>query len=307
LSDQPWKRYAFAIVPAAGLLELGAHVAQTQSGPRDADWAAARAYVSGAVKPEDLVAFAPRWVDPIALQHFGPQIATLERTARADETRFPRAFEVSIRGAHLPEFARWQRSAERRFGAVSVTTWENPAPATVIDDLVSMATEQTMRVSRVDAGSERDCPFTHLFMQSGGLGYGPTIPGERFICPSGGFVGKTIVADLAYLPHRTIYAPALGGGTVLRLRFLGVRMGHALHGHHGLDAEAERHREGAPVTIVFKAGDSVLGSVVHRDGEGWKPFEFDTGQLAGQKVDLVAEITAPSGHDRKYCFEADTR
>jgi hypothetical protein len=307
LSDTPWNRWAFAIVPAVGLLELGAHIVQTHATPRESDWAAARAYVAAEVKPEDLVAFAPRWVDPVALEHFGPQIATLERTARADETRFPRAFEVSIRGAHLPELSRWRRASERRFGAVAVTTWENPTPAIVIDDLVSMVSAQAMRVSRVDAGRERDCPFTHTYMQSGGLGYGPTIPYERFFCPGGGSVGQTIVADLAYLPHRTIYAPPLGGGTVVRLRFLGVRMGQALHGHHGLDAEAERHRAGAPVTITFKAGDSVLGSVVHRDGEGWKPFEFDTSQLAGQKVDLVAEISSPSGEDRKYCFEADTR
>jgi hypothetical protein len=307
LSDRLWQRWAFAILPALGLLELGAHLVQTHSVPRQSDWTAARDYVASELKDPDLVAFAPRWAEPLGLEHFGPTIATFERAARADETRYPRAFEVSIRGAHLPAFARWHRSAERRFGGVTVTTWENPTPAEVIDDLVAMVGPTTMRVTRVDAGRESDCPFVHMPMQSGGLGYGPTIPAQRFFCPGGAVVASTVVADLDYVPRRSIYAPPLGGGAVVRMRFLGVRLGHSLHGHHGLYAEAERHRTGAPVTIAFKAGDAVLGSVVHRDGEGWKPFEFETGQLAGQRVDLIAEISAPSAEGRMYCFEADTR
>lgn len=127
------------------------------------------------------------------------------------------------------------------------------------------------------------------------------------MCPGGGVVASTILADLDYVPRRCIYAPPVGGGAILRIRFLGVRLGRSLHGHHGLYAEAERHRNGAPVTIAFKAGDVTLGSVIHRDGEGWKQFEFETGQLTGERTDLVAEITTPNGEGRMYCFEADTR
>jgi hypothetical protein len=53
--------------------------------------------------------------------------------------------------------------------------------------------------------------------------------------------------------------------------------------------------------------------VVHNDGDGWKPFELDTRDLAeaakasGGKADLVADIESPSGERRMYCFEADTR
>jgi hypothetical protein len=101
----------------------------------------------------------------------------------------------------------------------------------------------------------------------------------------------------------------------MRIRFLGVRLGRALHGHHGLYVEAERNKSGAPVTITFRVGDQVVGSVVHHDGEGWKPFEFDTSELAGGRTDgaeagradLVAEIGAANADRRMYCFEADTR
>lgn len=299
---RPWQRWAFAAVPAVGLIELAAHVVQTHSVAGDADWAAARGYVAAQSKAEDLVAFAPRWADPLGREHFGPGLATLEREARPDESRFPRAFEVSIRGAHLAAFEGWRRAGEQRFGGVTVTTWENPAPARVLTDLVSLVDPQRMRVSRGDG----DCAFVHGAAQSGGLGFGPAIPGDRFVCQGGGFVGASVVADLDYVAHRCIYAPPPGGAP-LRLRFLEVRFGRTLHGHHALYVEAERDKKGAPVTITFRAGDSVVGSVVHHDGDGWKPFEFDTGNLAGQSGELVAEITAPSGDRRQYCFEADTR
>jgi hypothetical protein len=274
---------------------------QANSVAPERDWTAARDYVATEAKPEDLVAFAPRWADPIGRERFGPEIATLERVARPDESRFRRAFEVAIRGAHLSALHGWRPARERRFGGVTVTTWENPAPASLFDDLVSMTSPERMRVSL----GERDCPFMHGSPQSGGLGFGPTVPGDRFVCPGGSFVGVSVVADLDYLPHRCIYAPPTGGG-VLRLRFLGVRFGRTLHGHHALYVEAERAKQGSPVTISFSVGHSVVGAVVHRDGEGWKSFEFDTAELAGTKDDLTADITS-SGDRRMYCFEADTR
>lgn len=303
MTRDTWKRWAFAAIPAAGLLELGAHAVQTHSVVPQADWKAARDWVAGQVHPDDLVAFAPRWADPIGRETFGPSIATLEREARADETSFPRAFEVSIRGSHLPAFAQWKRVGEQRFGGVTVTTWENPAPAHVIDDLVSMVDPRQMRVERGDAG----CTFVHGGAQSGGLGFGPAIPGDHFACPNGGFVAASVVADLDYVPHRCIYAPPPGGSGVVRIHFLDVHFGHALHGHHALYVEAERNRAGTPVTLTFKVGDDILGSVVHRDGDGWKPFELDTSALAGQNGELVAEIASASGERRMYCFEADTR
>ena len=302
-----WKRWAFAVVPAVGLLELAAHAVQTHSIPASADWLAARDYVGAQAKAEDLVVFAPSWADPLGREQFGPRLATLEREARADETRFPRALEVSIRGAHLPAFEGWRRADREHFGRVTVTTWENPSAVQVLDDLVSMVAGQHVRVARVDAGRETDCPFQHGSPQSGGLGFGPAIAGDRFACAGGAFVVASVVADLDYRPHRCVYAPPPGGNSVVRVRFVGVRLGRALHGHHALYVEAERGRTGAPVTITFKIGDSVLGSVVHNDGDGWKPFEFDTSALAGQRADVIADIGSPSGDRRMYCFEADTR
>jgi len=286
---------------------MGAHLVQTRSSAPRQDWEAARAYVESHATPDDLVAFAPRWVDPIGREMFGASIATLRREARPDETRFPRALEVAIRGEHLPELAGWRRAEEHRFGRVAVTTWDNPAPARVLEDLVSLVDPQRLRVSRIDGGRETECAASRSGVQSGGLGFGPAVPGDRFSCPGGGFVGASVLSDLDYVPRRCIYAPPPGGTGALRLRFLNVQAGRTLHGHHAIYVEAERDRRGAPVTITFKVNASIIGTVTHKDGDGWREFEFDTSDLSGQRVDLVAEISAPSGDRRQYCFEADTR
>lgn len=289
-------------MPAAGLLELVAHFVQTHSVASADDWRAAREYVASQAKPDDLVEFAPRWVDPVGREVFGDAIATLEREARADETRFPRALEVSVRGGHDAALAGWTRGEERSFGRVTVTTWTNPSPAHVIYDLVSHVDPTSLRVTRGD----QECGFAVGAAQSGNLGFGLAIPASRFNCNGSGFVGASVVPDLDYVPHRCIYAPPQGGPPV-RLRFAAVPFGRTLHGHHALYVEAERMRRGAPVTLTFKVGDATLGSVVHHDGDGWKPFELDTSELAGQKADLVVEVSAPNGDRRMYCFEADTR
>ena len=295
------QRWAFAIVPAVGLVELVAHVAQTRPAASDGDWAAARSWVAANAKPEDLVAFAPKWIDPVGRMRFGDDIANLEREARPDETRFPRAIEVAIRGAHLAAFDGWRKSGTQRFGGVTVTTWENPSPAHVLSDLVSMIEPRHAHVFRGDT----ECQWSHTHPESGGLGYGPAVPAARFTCPGGGFAGMSVVADLDYVPHRCIYAPPSGGP--LRIRLEGVRFGHELHGHHALYVEAERNRTGAPVTLSFTSGGTSIGSIVHRDGDGWKPFELDTSQLDGQTGELIVEVSSPSSDRRQYCFEADTR
>jgi hypothetical protein len=302
-----WMTWAFAIIPAIGLLELAAHGVQTCGHVDEGNWRAARDYVAAHATAGDLVAFAPRWADPLGREFFGADVATVEREARADESRFARAFEVSIRNARLDSIAGWRRGEEQRFGAVRVTTWENPAPSPVIVDLVSRLDGSHALASQVQSSGETPCPFVHTGVVSGGLGFGPAVPADRFACPAGGIVGVSVAADLDYNPRRCIFAPPPGSGAVRRVRFASVRLGQSLRGHHMLYVEAERAKTGAPVTITFRVGDSVIGQAVHRDGEGWKPFEFDTSPYAGTDVDLVADVSSTSSDRRLYCFEATTR
>lgn len=293
-------------VPAFALLELGLHVSQTHAMATADDWAAAKAEVEKRAKPDDLVAFAPRWVDPIGREKLGKELTTVEREAYPDVSRFPRAIEVSIRGKHLEDLEGWAPSDATHFGAVTVTTYQNPAPTRLLDDLVSHVGRPGMHAYDVDGATEHECSFVTTAPQTGSLGFGPAVPGARYSCPSGSFVGASVLPDLDYRARRCLYAPPTAHGT-LRVRFDAVVFGHALHGHHALSVEAERNGTGVPVTLAFRSGDTNLGRVVHRDGEGWKPFELDTSELAGKTAELVVDISSPGGERRQYCFEADTR
>ena len=202
-----------------------------------------------------------------------------------------------------------------------MTTLENPAPVHVLDDLVSLVDPERMQVSRVDGDKVTDCPFAHAAPAERrprlGPGASPAIASSAPAAASSARASsRTSTTARTGASTRRRRAAA---GASLRIRFLGVRFGQTLHGHHGLYVEAERNKTGAPVTITFRVGDRIVGSVVHHDGDGWKPFEFDTSELAAgaqtprrrqrgrRSVDLVAEIGSPSGDRRMYCFEADTR
>lgn len=302
-----WKRWAFVLVPLVGVVELGLHVKQVYGVVPERDWLAARDVVKGVVKPDDLVVFAPAWADPLGRRYFGRDIATVEREARPDDTRFPRAIEVSIRGEHDADLAGWHEAAKQKVGAITITTLENPHPAHLLDDLVTHATASRMSVAHVEGGRAQDCVFMHGPVKTGNLGFGPAIPGDRAECAGGGFVGVTVFAVLDYTARRCIYAPPPGGSGATRITFHDVTMGRALHGHHGLYAEAERNKTGTPVKIAFSIGDESLGKLTHEDGDGWTEFELDTTPWAGKKADVVAEISSTNGTRRMYCFEADTR
>ena len=298
------KAWAFVAVPVVAVLELAAHVVQTRSVVPDADWTAAKTIVQRSAHPDDLVVFAPRWTDPVGRLDFGAQMATVEREAYADVTRFPRAFEVSIRGEHVKDLAGWKKVGEEHAGKVTVTTFENPSWTKTVDDLLAHVSPTAMEVTVGDAG--RACPWMHTQAQTGNLGFGPAIPADRFACGRT-FAGISVIADLDYRAHRCLYAPPPGGPEPLRVTFKDVTFGDVLHGHHGLYVEAERNEDGAPISLAFSVGGKVLGRVSHADGQGWKEFELPTGELKGQRGDLVAEVSAANGHRRMYCFEAITR
>ena len=304
---EDWRKWAFAIVPIWGIFELIAHAKQTRSVVPESDWKDAKAAVVAIAQPNDLVLFAPTWSDPLGREWFGDDVASIAREARPDESRFARAIEVSIRGKHRAEIAGWTRGDSKRVGAITITTYENPAPVKVIDDLLDHDGPSGMRVQRIDAGREGECGWIQSTPQTGGLGFGPTVPGHRFACGGGNFVGISIIHDMDNAPRRCFFAPPGGGSSVLRVRFTNVAFGQALHGHVGMAQFAERDLVGTPVTLAWKVGEKSLGRIVHNDGDGWKGFELATADLAGQHGDLIAEITSASGSHRHYCFEADTR
>jgi hypothetical protein len=295
------RRWAFAVVPLVGLWELGAHLVQTHSVVTADEWTQAKAAVESEWKPGDLVVFAPSWAEPLGREYFGASLAGTRDQARPDESRYARAFEVSMRGEHAAELAGWGEKERRKVGPFTISLLENPSPARVLDDLVSHATPDRTHVYRGNG----ECGWVHAPPSASGLGSGPAIPGDRFSCPGGNFVGESVIFDHSYHPRRCLFAPPAGRGIVTRVVFQDVPFGTLLHGHVGMQYESE-NKGGADTALTWKAGDQVLGRVVHRDGDGWKGFELQTTDLDGKRGDLVAEIVT-SGNGREYCFEADTR
>ena len=282
------------------------HVWQTTLGVvPEADWRAAREVVKQKAQPSDLIVFAPTWTDPLGRKFLKDDLATLEREARPDESRFPRAIELSIRGKHRAELAGWRSVGKEKVGAITITTLENPAPVKVKDDLVTHANAQGMTVQRIDGARESDCPYQAAGTRTGGLGFGLAIPNERFNCQAGGFLAVSVLQPIDHSARKCLYAPPQGGGSLLRVRFANVAFGKSLHGHHGIHWHQERG--GSPVSLLWKAEGKNLGRVVHNDGDGWKGFELDTADLDGKKGELVAEISSANAATRMYCFEADTR
>jgi hypothetical protein len=295
--------WLLSAVPLVGLVELALHVRETGEVVPDADWVAARELVKADFKPDDLVLFAPFWADPLGREFFGDDLAGIKREARPDETRFARAYEVSIRGQHRSEIAGWKKVSERSAGKVTIGLYENPAPARVLTDLVDLVHPDRLTVTRVEGGVESPCGFQRGTGQPGGLGVpqGVAIPGDRFVCGSGGYVGVAVLHALDHHPHLCIFAAA---GPVVRLRFSGVVFGASLHGHSGVQWLVDRSPNAERITVAFSAFDRSIGVNPHRVGTGWTAFELPTEELAGKRGDLIAEVT---GGARHYCFEADTR
>ena len=298
--------WALCAVPLIGVVELALHVKQTTSDVvPDADWIAAREAVKTEAKPEDLVIFAPFWVDPVGRRWFGDDLAGIKREARPDETRFPRAIEVGIRGEHRPELDGWKKLSEHQVGKVTIGVYENPAKTLVHVDLLDLASPERMTVSRVEGAGESPCAWQRGTGQAGGLGVpqGPAVPAERFVCSGGGYVGLAVLHALDHHPHLCLFVSPQGGN--IKVRFANVTFGSLLHGHSGMQWQSERTPSQERIQVAFSAFDRPIGQSVHKVGAGWSGFEFPTPELANKRGDLVAEIVGAG--PRSYCFEADTR
>ncbi len=295
-------------MPAIGLVELGLHLVQTKHDVvPESDWLAARDAVAKQATPADLVLFAPFWADPLGRRYFGDRLAPRSHEARPDETRFARVFEVSIRGEHREELASFRKVSEERVGAITIGLYENPAPKTVKTDVLDLVGPARASVALLQGDSEIACPWQHGAGQPGGLGVpqGPAIPGDKFVCSGGGYVGLAVLHALDHRPHLCLFASSPGGSSTLRIRFRDVRFGTSVHGHSGVQWVTERMDLGDRIELSLSAFDRPIGQHVHVLGEGWTRFEFPTPELDGKEGELVFDVRGRA--ERQFCFEADTR
>lgn len=300
----PLKKWGWALPFVVAAFEFIAHAWQTHDVVPESDWIDAKARVAEMAKPDDGIVFSPDWTEPLGRRSLGALI-TPKRAGYASIDRFPRIVEVSQRGGRLEATRGWRITETRSAGRLAVRVLENPSFTKILDELVGKVKPGTLDVSPLN-DPDAHCEWTTGPAQAGGLGYGPALPRERVVCP-GSAVALSTIEDLSYRPRYCILAPPTAPGGGLRLVFHDVRFGQAIAGHHGLYAEAERARQGAPVKLAFASGTHRFGDVAHIDGDGWKGFELPTSELAGKVADLEVSVSTENPNLRSYCFEAVTR
>mgnify|MGYP000850341839 FL=1 len=314
------RRWAFVVVPAIALLELGLHLSQTGPLASEAEWNTIAAEAKRERKADDVVVFAPTWYAPVERMHLRDAL-TMADQGHADVTRYARALEVAVGNESNPEVAAWPIVSDKVSGKLHVRVRQNPAQEPVLEDLLALADAGRVEVS-VALPQPHTCSFQATArgrMRDGRDGWGTFIAAKHYSCPSSDVpspLGVAMMADHSYAPRRCFLVPTALGGKSIDLRFQGVRFGKSLVVHHGIHAQSENiDRHGASVDLALSIdGEKADGTVVRReigrdthvDGQRWKEFRVDTGLFAGQTGDLVATIQSAQG-DRPYCFEATTR
>jgi hypothetical protein len=303
----PRKALAWLIVPVLGLTELGAHAYFSSRPPAPEEWTAARPSVAALRRKSELIVVAPHWAEPNARAAFGDALMPLADVARADESAYSRAIEVSIIGASAPELRGWKLLEERRAGKLRLRVLENPSPMHPTFDFVDAVPNAA--VSDVRKDGESPCPYTTAARRSaGGLHGDPAFPSARHVCSGGEahFVGVTVVEDAEWRGRRCIWAEPAAGAE-LTVRYHDVPLGSVLRGYGTLPWWVERELRGTPVEMRILVGGEEVGTYVHRDGEGWRRFEAPLGARAGTRADVEFRISSRRPHDRQFCFQADTR
>lgn len=304
-SLRPW---AFALVPALGLVELGAHLYFAKRTPTFDEWSVLKEPIAREKKAGELVVIAPAWGDPLARKALGDELMPIRDEGRPDETRYAEALEVSLFGERAPEVRGFRETARFEVGKFTVRRLQNPSPAHVVYDF-------TQHIGPADAdvrGTEPaiTCAWTTTAMiESGGLGGHPTFPRERFQCPGGSFfhVGLTTIADEEFRARRCVWSHPLQRGELVT-RFHKVPLGAVIRGHGGMYWMIERELAGAPIKLTVRVDGDTIGEAVHVDGDGWKLFELPLGAHANAPAaEVEIAVSSPNYRDRHFCWEADTR
>lgn len=277
-----------AAVLLLGAGEAVALVLQHLGAATEADWKTAAEKLRGERKPDEPVLFAPHWVDPIGRQATAGQLG-LEQLLLSDVDRYPRVWELSVRGARHPYLRGQTPARTQRFGAVSLGLFERKAEEVLFD-----FTRRVLEDARVERIGDR---LTRCWRE-----------GKRFACDKAqrwNWVGPHL-AEVGHRPYRCIYAHAVDGH-LMRITFPGVPVGRTVVGYTGIDDFENRKRSKKPVLLEVKAGDQILGAVRHENEWPWRRFSFDTAGLTGRRVDVRFEISSEGAFARTFCFAAEVR
>ena len=212
-------RYWMAVLPLAGLIELGADQYFAARAPRFGQYAQLAEPVERLRQPGDLVVVAPHWAEPLVRRALGDQLMPLGDVARPDLSGYRAAVEVSVLGQRAGELAGWHEVGREAQGGFVVRRLENPAPEPSQLDFVDALSKARAEVWM--PGPTRCQWRPNAPVVAGGLGGHPTFPRQRFQCRGGSFfnVGVTVIADEVFRARRCLWAhPPRRGELHIRYR-----------------------------------------------------------------------------------------
>lgn len=311
-TSRPWmllRHVLWLSVPLLGLTELALHVWYAGRAPHFEAWAALGPVVESVHQPGDLMIIAPEWAEPIARQTFGEELMPLTDVARADNSGYAHALEISLLGQRSPDFASWRVLEDKQSGAFELRRLENPAYQPTLYAFADHVDPRQLFVAEWNGDAERTCSFTDAArVTAGGLPGHVTYPRERFRCLGGEqyFVGVTVIDDQNYRPRRCIFAHPLVGA-LLHLRFRDVPLGKMLRGYAGQSYLIARDGIGTPVEFAAYVDGKEVGRRPFFDERGWDHFEFPLDGFASARGEVTFEVQSKSAQNREFCFQAEMR
>ena len=296
----------FLLIP---LIEVARHFVVRSRVPAEEDWIEAIEHARERWQERDLILSAPGWTDPI-LRHHGGDLLPLAATGRSDLASFERLWLLSIRGRRSPEAPARAPDEERRFGRVHLMRWDL-GPSPVLADLTDQwrSARVTLGLAEPGGAGAIACPLRRMPLGMGGLGQGPMLPIERFVCdPRRPHLGlaATVTEDLELRPRRCLWQHP-EGERPMRATFEDLPLGSRIVLHGGLYYESERNLVGGPVDVRLEVNGEEVGHMVHRDGDGWKRMEALTGAPPGARGAITIDVRARDPRHRTFCWAATTR
>lgn len=266
-------RAAAGLIPALALAAIAAWeivaASRVDAGTgSDSDWIAAADAVRAAASPDDLIVFAPGWIDPIGRRHLGDRIS-LAMAGRMDAARYAVIWEISARGARAPDTRGLTPDQTRSFGPLTLRRFRQSA-AHVVTDFVTEAEARRMTSAGRMARAVR--------------------------------VG---LEEVAFEPHRCISVEPAPDQTV-RVTFPAATLGSTLVGYVGLADVFTRRDVREPARLALEVGGAAATQVTVGVDDGWVRFEAATSPGRADVVFALTAL-GQGARQRQVCFAAEAR
>jgi hypothetical protein len=225
-----------ALLIGVSLWEIAATRCDATSVPDDEAWDRAAQLVRAGFQPDDLIVFAPGWVDPVGRLHLG-DLLSIDAAARMDAARYPRIWELSIRGARSPDTEGLEPVSDVDVDGVRVRRYDQHAVTVTADvrDQLSAA----------------------------------KVEGTPLHAPS------LEIAEVGFAPHRCIEVVPAPGKPV-RLTFSQLALGHELVGYMGLADVFTRREIRSPGALAVEIGGVQVAAMTAGVDDGWVRFSAPT-------------------------------